>query len=86
VASGEDDVLTIFFHLSVVLVESGESNQCAYQTAPKGKYRVEGFAGFGRWGDPSSPENPQRFFEYVLPDGTLSSTVLQTSGIDIVLA
>lgn len=53
------------------------------QPAAKGKYRIDGFAGFARW--PDSPENPQRFFEYVLPDGTLVSAVLQTPGIDISL-
>jgi len=58
-----------------------------YQTqiAPKGKYRVEGFAGFARFADPWSPENPLRFFEYVSPNGNLVSTVLQTPGIDISL-
>jgi len=55
------------------------------QLAPKGKYRVEGFAGFARWHDPWSPENPLRFFEYVSANGTLVSTVLKTPGIDISL-
>jgi len=58
-----------------------------YQTelVPKGKYRLEGFAGLGRWDDPWSPDNPQRFFEYVTSNGTLISTVLKTPGIDVSL-
>jgi len=49
-----------------------------YQVEPasKGKYRIDGFAGLARCSD--SPENPQRFFEYVLPSGTLVSAVLKT--------
>jgi len=54
------------------------------ELAPKGKYRIEGFAGFGDWPGPYS-KNSQRFFEYALPDGTLVSAVLQTPGIDISL-
>jgi len=58
-----------------------------YQTelAPKGKYRIEGFAGLGRWDDPWTPDNPLRFFEYVTSSGTLVSTVLETPGIDVAL-
>jgi len=51
--------------------------------APKGRYRIEGVAGFGR--SPGGPDNPLRFFEYTAPNGTLISTVLWTPGIDVTL-
>jgi len=55
-------------------------------SSTKGKYRVEGFAGFspltyGLW----SSDYPLRFFEYISPNGTLVRTVLQTPSIDISL-
>jgi len=55
------------------------------EIAPKGKYRIEGYAGHGKFDDPWTPDNPLRYFEYTLPDGTLIRTVLKTPGIDITL-
>jgi len=55
------------------------------EPAPKGRYRIEGFAGFSRPPSPWAPDNPLRYFEYTLPNGTLIRTVLKTPGIDITL-
>jgi len=55
------------------------------ETAPKGVYKIEGYAGHGNFGDVWTPENPLRFFEYALPDGRLVSTVLKTPTIEIKL-
>jgi len=53
------------------------------QSAPKGRYRIEGIAGLGYW--PGLQDNPLRYFQYSLPNGTLISTVLWTPGIDVTL-
>jgi len=62
----------------------GEGWTPQVELAPKGRYRIEGIAGFGRWSRVA--DNPLRYFEYTLPDGVLISAVIQTPGIDIVLA
>ena len=49
----------------------------------KGTYRIEGSVGHGKINAPWFPENPLRFFEYTLPNGTLVRTVLKTPGIKI---
>jgi len=55
------------------------------ETAPKGVYKIEGYAGHGNFGDVWTPENPLRFFEYTVPDGRLVSTILKTPAIEIKL-
>jgi len=62
----------------------GEGWTPQVELAPKGRYRIEGIAGLGRWS--RVEDNPLRYFEYTGPNGILVSAVMQTPGIDIVLA
>jgi len=67
----------------------GEATQTFPPNKPvpyaKGRYRIWGYAGLSSWSGYEHPDNPLRYFEYTLPDGTLVRTVLETPPIDISL-
>jgi len=68
---------------------AGEATQAFPPKKPvpcaKGPYRIWGYAGLSNWSGYDWPQNPLRYFQYVAPDGTLKSVVLETPSIEILL-